>query len=174
MKKSALFIPMLLALAVAGGAQPLGVIDQPAVTDGVVEEGEYGWSESFQTMTLHLSRTDTRLFAAVEAETEGWVGIGFGSKRMTGAHIFIGFVQGSRVEIRQHLGRGHSHREHRDPVEFDYALREQGGVTVMELSVPVEAFIAPGQQRLEMILAFGKADRTEGYHAYRRGLSVDL
>jgi len=174
MKKVALIIPMLLALAVAGGAQPLGLTDQPAVPDGVVEEGEYSWSESFQTITLHLSRTDTRLFAAVEAKAEGWVGIGFGSNRMTGAHIFIGFVRGSRVEIQQHRGSGHSHRELQDTVELDYALREQGGVTVMELSVPVEAFIAPGQERLEMIIACGKGDRTRVYHSYRRGVIVDL
>jgi hypothetical protein len=172
--KKSLIVSMLLAVAALGGAQPLGVTGQSAVQDGIVAEGEYSWSESFQTITLHLSRTNERLFAAVEAESEGWVGIGFGSDRMTDAHIFIGLVRGDKVEMEQHGGSGHSHRPLSDPVEFEYAVRESGGATVMELSIPAEVFITEGQRRLELIIACGKGDRTRVYHSYRRGVVVDL
>jgi len=174
MKKTQLVVLALLAVGVFAGAQSLGVASQPAVPDGVVEKGEYSWSQTFGVITLHLSRTGERLFAAVEAQAEGWVGIGFGSVRMADAHIFIGYVQGGTVEMQQHRGRGHSHKVLEDAVELEYSLREEGGKTTMELSVPVDAFVTAGQQSLELIIACSRGDRTRGRHSYRHGLSVEL
>jgi hypothetical protein len=173
-KKTILTIALLAFAAALGNAQSLGVSNRSAQVDGVVGDDEYGWSQSYQTITLHLSRTGDRLFAAVEAEAAGWVGIGFGSSRMDGAHIFLGYVRRGREEIVQHFGRGHQHRDTDRPVEFEYKLAEAGGVTSLEISVPIDAFIEPGQNRLELIIACGKGDRTQVYHSYRRGVVVDL
>lgn len=175
MRKSSILLPVLLVLATsAAGAQSVGVAARPARVDGVVEEGEYSWSESHQTIALHLSRTGDRPFAAVEAEAEGWIGVGFGSTRMDGAHIFSGYVGGGGPEIVQQLGRGHSHRDTREPVQFEYRLSESSGVTTLELSLPAAAYIAGGQERLELIVACGEGDRTNIYHVYHRGVTVDL
>jgi len=173
--KEAIAVFVLLAVVAAvGSGQTLEVTSRPPVADGVVQEGEYGWSRSFESITLHLARSGDRLYAAAEAQTPGWVGIGIGSNRMSGAHIFIGFVRRGQAEISQHQGRGHRHQQIRQPVELQYGIREERGVTVMEISVPAEGFIRPGQNTLELILAFGRGDGFRGYHAYRRAVTVEL
>jgi hypothetical protein len=174
LKKTIVILALLVFAAALGSAQSLRVTSRSPKVDGVVGADEYSWSQSYQTITLHLSRTGDRLFAAVEAEAAGWVGIGFGSSRMDGAHIFLGYVRRGREEIVQHLGRGHKHQDTKRPVEFEYGLVEAGGVTSLEISVPIDAFIVSGQDRLELIIACGKGDRPQIYHSYRRGVVVDL
>ena len=65
-------------------------------------------------------------------------------------------------------------RMRRTPAPSSYALREAGGQTVMELSVPASAFIAAGQKQLDVIYAMGGAKVLSSMHKARYTAQVSL
>lgn len=177
MKGKVLLTTVLLLLAsvsVLSAEQKLTVSSTTPVVDGVIGNGEYSWSTQADQATLYLNRTGDVLSAAIKSKSTGWVGIGFGSDRMNGAKIFIGYVKDGKPAFEQQIGRGHTHRGTPSPLEVKYALSEKDGVTVMELSFKLSDIIAGGSSELQVLVAYGPSDDFFSYHLFREALTVQL
>jgi hypothetical protein len=126
-------------------------------------------------MELHLNWTGDDLYIALEADTNGWVAVGVNSKRMNGAHILIGFVDGSNAVFTEQMGRGHGHRNTGETYVKEYEIKESGGMTTLEVRLAASDIITSGQRKLDMIFANGADDSLTMYHARtREGISVSL
>jgi hypothetical protein len=168
-------VALLVGLAVAAGAQSrLQITSKPATIDGTISEGEYSWSMKFDGLTLYLNRTTDTVAAAVEANTTGWVAVGFGSSVMNGARIYIGVVQNGKGSVTPQIGRGHSHTDTSAVLGVDSAVKEQNGVTVMELGLKASDLLGSSPSTLPLIVAYGPSDNITQYHSFRTGLEVDL
>ena len=71
---------------------------KPAVINGVVQPNEYSLSYETDGMILYLNWIKGTLYAAIMADTNGWVGIGLNAKKMDEADILIGFVKGGEIK----------------------------------------------------------------------------
>jgi len=163
---------LVLCLSPAA-AQTLSVSDQAPSVDGVVAAGEYSLSRSVGKITLWATRTADELYLAVSAPTAGWVAVGFGSPRMDGADLFLGYVSGGKASFTQQLGRGHSHGPLGKPLEVRDALRETAGTTTMETAFPA-AQVLDGGKELWVLVAYGPNDSFASYHVARGSVQLKL
>jgi hypothetical protein len=155
----------------------LGTSTRKPSVDGVVQAGEYSYSQNFdQQMTLYASRTASTLYLAVVANTSGWVAIGLG-QRMDGADIFMGFVKDGKATFKAQVGKGHRHADApadvSDTVE-SYALKQSGGKTTLEVALKADSYIKSGQSTLDLIFAKGDQGNFTQYHTYRNLTSLKL
>ncbi len=146
----------------------------PCVIDGVVEPGEYSLSRDFKQMKLYLNRTSERLYVALTAETEGWVGIGFKSKVMNNAEVVMGFVKDGKTYLYQQSVKGRAHDDKKLPYVKSSAIRESSKMTVLEVELLAQDLIEPDQKVLPLVIAFGNADSITQYHKQRAGLEIKL
>ena len=156
----------------------LGIRSSAPAVDGVVNPGEYASTKDLGSITLSVSRTVDRLFLAVVGKTSGWVAVGTGSQRMDGAVIFIGFVdKGGKVQLAPQAGQGHSHKDTTQNVADTVAasaMREAAGATTLEIALKSDAYVAKGQDSLDLIVAVGADDSFTARHTSRSGLSIQL
>lgn len=170
-----LLIAALWVLAAAlAGAQKLPENAPPAVLDGVIRADEYAVTVPLDKMTLYASRTADALFVAVSAQTTGWVSFGVGSTKMDRAWIYIGYAKGDQVVFARQQGAGHSHKDNAAAPAASYSIKENAGVTTMELVFKAVDLIASGQKALDCIVAFGRQDSLGGYHAFRGVAKLQL
>ncbi len=113
------------------------------------------------------------MYLAVSAPTTGWVSVGFGSERMDGADLFLGFMSGGKPSFTQQLGSAHTHRQLPKPLEVRDALREAGGVTTLEIAVKADEVIG-GKKELWVLVAYGADDSFASYHLARGSLKLKL
>ncbi len=169
---------LLAGTAMAAFAQGrLGVGGKKPSVDGVIQTGEYSFSQDFDgQITLYASRTPTTLYLAVVGNTSGWVAIGLG-QRMDGADIFMGYVKGGKVYFKPQVGSGHSHHDAPASVAdtlLSYALKERGGKTTLEVALKAGAYIKSGQRTLDLIFSMGDSGSFNQYHSYRNLTSLNL
>ncbi len=97
--------------------------------DGIVGPGEYTFLYDFKQLSLRLNRTSERLYAAVTAETGGWVGVGLNSSKMNKADIIIGYFSKGKAVIKEQRGFGNKHKDNKIPYVVSYAINETSGKT---------------------------------------------
>lgn len=134
--------------------------------DGRVDEGEYARSISVLdgSATIYFEADGHGgLYAAVVAETEGWVGLGLGSQVMDGASIFMGFVKDGKPYFSEQLGSGHGHGERPSPAADASAVSRAGGATTLEFHVPAENMPASGP-KVDYIVAYSTVADWTAYH----------
>ena len=144
------------------------------VVDGVVENGEYGYSYETEDMTLLLSRSPGIINAALVARTEGWVGIGFKSSVMDDAEILIGYVKGGKAAYKEQIGTGKRHKDKDLAWVKSLVLSESGGKTTLEVELVEKGVVDPGSESLSLIIAFGNNDSFSSFHRMKKGLTVEL
>lgn len=144
------------------------------VVDGDVQNGEYSFSYELQEMILHLNRSTRKFNAALEAQTEGWVGIGFNSSVMNDAEILLGYFSDGKASYREQVGKGRRHKDKELPWVKTVALSESGGKTTLEIELDPEGVIDPGGDTVSIIIAFGEEDSFNSYHKRRKGVTVQL
>lgn len=142
--------------------------------DGIAGPGEYTFLYDFKQLSLRLNRTSERLYAAVTAETGGWVGVGLNSSKMNKADIIIGYFSKGKAVIEEQRGFGHKHKDNKIPYVVSYAINETSGKTTLEVEFVLKDVIKPGQKTLSMIMAFGASDSLRGYHKQRSTVNVKL
>lgn len=175
MDRRNLLIGMLLGLAaVFAGAQKLPEAAPAAVLDGVISAGEYSLTVPLDKMTLFASRTADTLFVAVSAQTTGWVAVGVGSPRMDKAWIYIGYAQGDQAVFARQQGVGRGHKDNDAAPAAAFSIKENAGVTTLELSFKAADLIASGQRELNCIVAYGRQDSLTAYHAARASVRLQL
>jgi hypothetical protein len=144
--------------------------------DGVVVASEYGVAiTETNKPTIWLSKTTDTLYVAVSADTTGWVAVGFGSLKMDGALMLIGFVgSDGKAQLKLQKGAGHSHGDVESDALLQFAMKEQGGKTVLEAALKVSSIIGKDAKTLPMIWAIGGGDNFTSFMRARGSLTVDL
>ncbi len=163
---------MLLVLAAASAWGQTGTA-VPAGIDGRISVGEYAFTTTDKGITVaaRLSDDTKTLFIAVSAPTNGWVAIGPGSKKMSGAFLVIGFVSAGKQTVSTEMGKDHTHT----PVaaaDVVSVVTELSGVTTLELSIPAARFVKDGA--VAAIAAFGLRDDARSIHSRRISLDIRL
>lgn len=175
--KKTLFLGALLVLC-AGlvfSQNKLSMTDKDPTIDGTISDGEYSLAMPFTGMMLYVNWTKDHVSAAIRANTSGWVGIGTGSLQMNGASIYIGYLDANGKPVfAEQTGRFHSHSDAQNPLPVKYAITENNGVTIMEISLPTADVIPAGATKLLMITAYGRGDNITEHHEFRTPVSIDL
>jgi hypothetical protein len=180
MKNGSKLLTAVWAMVVLAAAAQIGFGDSLTETnnstniDGVIKPGEYSYTKRAGDMTLYANWSSGALYFGLEAETEGWVSVGFGSRRMDGAHIIIGFSDGNRGVLKEQTGMGHKHPDTDARYVQDYDVVEEAGVTTMEFVVDA-AEVLGSIDNLPVIMAFGSTDALSMYHGGdREGFSIQV
>ena len=142
--------------------------------DGKADTAEYTYAYEMNGLRLLLTRTENSLYAAVTADTTGWVGIGFKAKKMDKSEILIGYFKDGKGNLFEQLGSGRKHNDLEIPYVRSYALTETANTTTLELELDANGILSPGQKSFPMILAFGGDDTVTSYHKARTGIDVPL
>ncbi|NLG29519.1 MAG: hypothetical protein GX557_16545 [Chloroflexi bacterium] len=137
-------------------------------------------------MTLHWSNDADTLYMALEAQTTGWVSVGFKpSSRMGGADYVLGFVQDGQVRMHDAYGDAPigSHPNDEELGGTDdlgvFGGAEAGGVTTLEFSKALDSGdkydqpLAPGET-VALIVAVGTGDSFAARHSARGAGSITL
>jgi hypothetical protein len=181
MKKMIASVSLIVFLSVgfAASAQTqalvLPVSKESPTVDGVTAASEYPVGTEVGKMKLWLSRTTDTVSAAVSGETTGWVAIGFGSPRMDGALMFIGFVTpDGKAQLKIQKGSGHTHKDMESDALIQFAMKEAKGVTTLELALKASSLISKGATDLPVIFSMGGADNFFSLHQARSSQPVKL
>lgn len=148
-------------------------ISGPTV-DGVSAASEYNASEvsiAGAQLWYHLS-PEGALTVAVKAPTAGWVGIGFGTQKMDGASIVIGFVKDGKAEYKSVTGRGRTLVDGGSLKPAAIAFGEASGFTTLEMRFDAMPYVKSG--KLDFIVAYGPADSFAPKHVKRGSGSFTL
>jgi hypothetical protein len=168
---------LLTGFAAIGQTQTISlpVSKETPTIDGVFTASEYSTVAELDKMTLRLSRTADTLYAAVSGQTTGWVAVGFGSPKMDGSLIFIGFVgSDGKAMMKIQKGSGHSHADVQSDALIQFAAKEDKGVTTLELALKASSIIAKGATDLPVIYATGRADSFSSLMSFRGSVPVKL
>jgi hypothetical protein len=169
---------LLMAASVAGAqSKPveLSASDAWVTVDGVSAASEYTATAEIVKTKLSLARDKDNLYVSITGETTGWISVGFGSLKMDGSLMFIGFV-GADGKAQGKLQKG-TRNTHTDVVSdalVQFAMKEAGGVTTLELVLKASSAIAKDARDLPVIWAVGGADSFISPHRTRGSLTVTL
>lgn len=156
--------------------------------DGAISEGEYAHQVEAAGVTLHWVNDGEHLYAALAAQTSGWVSVGFDPETgMQGANFVFGYVAGGQTIIEDMFGTRPSGPGSHPPDEqlggkndvLEFGGREEGGVTVIEFKVPLDSgdeydkSLRPGSS-YSIILAMGSSDDLQSYHSARGYAEITL
>jgi hypothetical protein len=179
MKKIFLALSIIAFAGIAASAQAanpaLAIGTAKPTLDGVVEASEYPVVIETGKETISLSRTADTLYVAVSANTAGWVAVGFGSLKMDGALMLIGFVgTDGKAQLKLQKGSGHSHGDVESDALVQFVMKEQGGKTVLEAVLKASSIFGKDAKTLPTIWAFGGGDNFTSFMQARGSFTVDL
>ncbi len=168
-----------LFAASAIGAQTKPVELSPSDTwvtvDGVSAASEYTATAESGKTKLSLARDKDNVYVSIAGETTGWIAVGFGSLKMDGALMFIGFVgTDGKAQGKLQKGKGHTHADFASDALVQFAMKEANGVTTLELVVKAASVIVKDAKALPVIWAVGGADSFVSPHRSRGSLTVTL
>lgn len=172
-------IAAFLAAAAFAGAQTnpvLSVSDASVTVDGVSAASEYTATAEFDKTQLFFARDKNNVYVSIIGETTGWVAVGFGSMKMDGALLFIGFVSADgKAQGKLQKGTAtHSHDDFASDALVQFAMKEADGMTTLELVLKASSVIAKGARELPVIWAVGTSDSFSSLHKARGSLTVTL
>ncbi|AFG36577.1 DOMON domain protein [Spirochaeta africana DSM 8902] len=173
---------LLAVIAGAAGAQELPAHRQVETgsgtveLDGVISDQEYTLRHLTEAVAVYLVRLDEdTIQVAVEAAGEGWVSVGFGSEKMDGSRMLIGFVEDGEARFEEHLGSGWRHSLHEQPVVQGSAVSRSTPpgpdtpvTTMLEARLPAEAVEVNGRgEPFPIIYAVGPRPNFTARHRAR-------
>jgi hypothetical protein len=169
---SFIILTSLCALPLA--AQTLAPSAGVPVADGVIKTDEYAWQteQKGAVLSLSLSADGTTIYAALDSPAAGWAAIGLGARGMNGAFMVLGSDDAGKTEISEQTGKGFSHKPNAENILQSQAVKESGGRTVLEFSVPAAKFIKNG--KLDVIAAWSKKDSFDSKHTNRISVSAPV
>jgi hypothetical protein len=168
-----------LVVASVAGAQTSPVVLSPSdawvTVDGVSAASEYTAVTEIGKTKLSLARDKDKLYVSITGETTGWIAVGFGSLKMDGAFLFIGFVGADgKAQGKLQAGKGHTHADVASEALVQFAMKEAGGTTTLELVLKAPSVIAKDATSLPVIWAVGTSDSFSALHRARGSLTVTL
>ncbi len=148
--------------------------DKNYIIDGIVSESEYETVESKGKMQINIDIDGEFIRFLVSSETEGWVSLGFNSKKMNNSDIFMAYVKNDKEYVSEQKGVGHSLKDRKNSIITEYKVIEIDGITSFEGKIKKSDLIKPDQIKLDVILAYGKKDSFKTMHEYRSSIVVNL
>jgi hypothetical protein len=156
--------------------------------DGLVAAGEYPHQTETSGVTMYWASDDGFLYAALEAETQGWVAVGFDPQnRMEGANFVFGYVKDGVPHVEDMFGTKPAGLGSHPPDEelggsndiLEYGGVEMGGVTVIEFKIPLDsgdAYDRPlsAGATYRVLLARGSGDDLTSVHTARGYSEITL
>jgi hypothetical protein len=194
----------LLVLAGALIAQPKEIPVMPydslmsdrASVDGMIEEVEdegdvpeypATFADKKTGLKVHWGFDDEYLYVALESRSKGWMAIGFGSAKMDGANMMLGYYTDDSAEVFNEVGKGYGHSvaPGSDSLfeEWEIDHDDETGVTVMEFVYPlkfpkIEGLAIPemiGGDTYDLILATNSRSVDRGAaHSQRSALKFRM
>ncbi len=157
-----LILSMLFSLPLTAQIFPSSPVNP--VVDGSFGTNEYPEVVQLKGMRLGYaqSRDSSNLYYVLEAPTRGWVAVGLGSNRMHGAHFIIGYDAISSQVISEETGLGRSHSQSSSKILVQSKIKETGGKTTLEFTVPASEF--DSGRNLRLIIAYGNQDNLRSKH----------
>lgn len=121
------------------------LMDERVVVDGYVdiEDDEYpaSFANAATGITVHWGFDDSLMYVALTGKGKGWMAIGFGSARMNGANLIIGYYADDSAEVVNHVGTGWTHRVVPDSVglleDGDVDFDDETGTMAVEFIYPL-------------------------------------
>ena len=155
-------------------AQSLAVSEGIPAADGTIGAAEYTWKTDQKGAALYLSLSSdgTVLYAALDTPAAGWAAVGLGSKKMNGAFMVLGSDDAGKTEISEQTGKGFGHKPNAEKILQSQAVKENGGRTVLEFSVPAAKFIK--NDNIDVIAAWAKKDSFSSKHSKYISVSVPV
>ncbi len=155
MKKSIVAILLLAAAACAiGQDQPYSIPNLRKVDvriDGRISPGEYPahFTEPKTGIGVSWVSDGALLYVALENPGPGWVSIAFGSSKIRGTAMFIGYHDDAGGRVDEHYGFFFSnHMPVEKPKLVDFATGKTLAGSIVEFSIPLQLSngqtIAPG------------------------------
>lgn len=145
--------------------------------DGVITANEYEFSANFadDDYKLYWRVEGDHIFIALEAKTTGWVAIGFGSIKMAGADMIIGWVDsdGDASVFDSHSGEGRKHPKDTEKGGtediLDFGGTENNGWTIIEFQRLLKTGDSkdndiPVKGEIDIIWAMGSDDDFDSSH----------
>ncbi len=164
---------MAFAMAVAAQDQALSPTSSIPAIDGAIGANEYQYNSSASGMTLGASLgEDGQIYLAIQAKTTGWVALGVGGRVMNGSRLFLAYDSGSKKVFSEQLGAGHFHGDVKDPVAGKWAVKQDGGVTSLELVVPASAALTDG--KLNLLFAYADGSSFSARHKARGSVTIPV
>jgi hypothetical protein len=148
------------------------------VPDGVIDDGEYAASNSYDNYTICWRADDQYIYIGITAETTGWVAMAVqpGSK-MKDADMVLGFVDGDETTVYDQYSTG-TFGPHSSDAELggtddilDYGGSESGGLTTIEFK---RALNTGDEYDLPFSTAYGSSDNPESKHSARGYGEINL
>ncbi|HUT64985.1 MAG TPA: hypothetical protein VMZ05_02430 [Spirochaetota bacterium] len=106
------------------------------MVDGVAGNEEYIYSYETNKMTLYQKPLFCTINAALVAQTEGWVGMGFKSSVTDGTEILIGYVRDGTQSYTEQIGVGKRHKDEKLPWVRSLVLSESAVKPPLRSSLP--------------------------------------
>jgi hypothetical protein len=162
----AIVLPLAAQTAQPAAAAP--------VADGVMNPNEYAIAFEKQTMKLGfmLSADKSVVYVAIQAPAMGWVSVGLGSTRMNGTYMVIGYDAAGKGVISEETGTPSGHKTNSASILKTKAVKEAGGQTTLEFSVPAAKFLKG--DKIDMIIAYSDKDDLVSFHGKFAGLTVQF
>jgi hypothetical protein len=155
--------------------------------DGIIDEDEYPNTATINAIELWWYNDGESLSVALQAPTEGWVGIGLDPENMMqGADLKLAAALDGEMRVTDAFGTGPSGPVHppdeelggTDDIEEAMVVTEDG-VTRFEFRIPLDTGdqydkpLEPGNT-YPIIVAFGPSDEYNAYHAFRQMSEITL
>lgn len=148
--------------------------------------GDYDHKISVDKVTFEWKLDGKNINVRLQAETEGWVGIGFNpSEDMKDANFILGYVKKGSVKVTDHFGT--SKRQHKADKKLDgkndvtnAAGKEADGVTEISFTIPLDSddakdAVIAADKETTVLLAYGAGrDSFRSKHKFRTALKVNL
>jgi hypothetical protein len=114
--------------------------------DGMLDDEEEEYPATFADkntgIKVHWGFDDQFIYVALESRAKGWLAIGFGSPKMDGANMMLGYYTDDSAEVFNEVGAGHGHAPApgSDTLfeEWEIDHDDETGVTVMEFIYPLK------------------------------------
>jgi hypothetical protein len=146
------------------------------IVDGMISPDEYDYSQTFDGEAMRVSHTISGdlLYMAVEAETEGWVAVGFDPGAiMNNADMVFGWVVDGTAFSKDCFSIGPT-GPHPPDTELggtsdiaEYAVTEADGRTILEFSRNLstgDEYDKDISEGMKIIWAYGLTDDEDMYH----------
>jgi len=158
-------------------AAPATIIVRRA--DGVISDGEYTNDGTAGPLSVYWYSDGTSLYVGLQAETSGWLAIGFSPDRThQGANIIIGAVADGKLNLLDSYGTSERGTFHTEDVALGgvtnilaSAGTNAGGITTIEFQIPLnsgdsfDSVLTPGET-VDIILVVGSTSNLTSMHTF--------
>lgn len=161
-------------------AQEIAVIksDLQPEQDGVINTNEYSSETKIQKALLYfsVSKDGSTLYAAIKAETKGYVALGLNASRMDGAVMNLGFddLKTTSGKVITVLGSLHFHGDKVSDTILKKVVKEINGNTTLEIAIDIKKAKITIPSTIKFIYAIGLKDDLVSKHVSRASGSLSI